>query len=387
MALNGDVESRPSLAAMLAIGVMGNSVIYVMPLLIGAMVTDRGFSEQQAGYIASADLLGYAVATLAVATLVRRVSWRSICWCGLALMAGANAITPVVGGFEAFTAVRLVSGLGGGLLAAVATVALGCRREPDRGFGALFAALLLFATAALWGLPPLIASFGLAGAYGLIALLALPVAFAVPILPSGAQTAAVAQSGASRRSRWLANLVLLSIFLFFAEQNAVWAYAERMGAAAGLSASFIGFALGVATLVSAVGAGLVAWLGARIRRGLAIALATLVQVGVFVLLAREFGPSLFLGLLALLAIAWNVVNPLQLGILSQVDDSGASLALAPAATGLGLAAGPAIGAAMLAPGDYGTLLVMCAAVAALSAMLLWSPLGSRNDVPAVDAGR
>jgi hypothetical protein len=42
---------------------------------------------------------------------------------------------------------------------------------------------------------------------------------------------------------------------------------------------------------------------------------------------------------------------------------------------------------MLAPGDYGTLLVMCAAVAALSAMLLWSPLGSRNDVPAVDAGR
>ena len=374
MALRQGIESGRSLAAMLAIGVMGNSVIYVMPLLIGAMVTDRGFSEQQAGLIASADLLGYTAATLAVAALVRRVNWRSIVWCGLLLMIGANLTSPLIRGFEAFTAARIVSGVGGGLLAALATVAIGCRAEPDRGFGALFTALLLFATAALWILPPIIDSLGIGGAYGLIVVLALPVAYSVRHLPPTAETAAVAVPGQPQTNRWFAYLVLLSIFVFFAEQNAVWAFAERIGSSAGLSGHYIGFALGVATLLSAVGAALVAWLGTRISRGLAVAGATLVQVGAFVWLGGEFGASLFLILVVLLSIAWNIVNPFQLGILSQLDNSGSSLALAPAATGLGLAAGPAIGAAVLSPGAYGILLAVCAGLAAMSTLLLWLPL-------------
>lgn len=374
MEMKRSVGSRGYLSAMLAIGVMGNSVIYVMPLLIGAMVTDRGFTEQQAGLIASADLLGYTVATLAVAALMRRAGWRSIGWWGLGLMVAANAVSPVVSGFEAFAAVRVVSGLGGGLLAALATVALGRRAEPDRAFGALFFALLLFATAALWALPSIIGSFGIGGAYGLIVLLAFPVAYSIGFLPRTADTATASVAGEVRTGRWLSYVVLFSIFVFFAEQNAVWAYAERLGSAAGLSGQYIGFALGVGTLLSAVGAGLVAWLGTRISRGAAIAGATLVQVAAFVMLSRGFGPSMFLTLIVLLAIAWNVVNPFQLGILSKLDASGTSLALAPAATGLGLAAGPAIGAAVLAPGAYGMLLGVCAALAVVSSLLLWTPL-------------
>lgn len=375
MEMNRSVESRGYLSAMLAIGVMGNSVIYVMPLLIGAMVTDRGLTEQQAGLIASADLLGYTVGTLAVAALIRRMDWRSVCWWGLALMVAANVASPMVTGFESFAAVRVVSGLGGGLLAALATVALGCRAEPDRAFGALFAALLLFATAALWTLPSIIASLGIGGAYGLIVLLAVPVAYSISFLPRTPDAAVVATpAGEVRTDRWLSYIVLLSVFLFFAEQNAVWAYAERLGSAAGLSGQYIGLSLGVGTLLSAVGAGLGALLGTRISRGAAIAGATLVQVAAFVMLSRQFGPSMFLTLIALLAIAWNVVNPFQLGILSKLDPGGTSLALAPAATGLGLAAGPAIGAAVLAPGAYGMLLGVCAALAAVSALLLWPPL-------------
>jgi hypothetical protein len=53
-------------------GVMGNSVLYLIPLLVGAMVTDRGFSEQQAGLTASADLAGYAVATFFTAIALHR---------------------------------------------------------------------------------------------------------------------------------------------------------------------------------------------------------------------------------------------------------------------------------------------------------------------------
>ncbi len=79
----------PSIVA----GVMGNSVIYLIPLLVGGMVSDRGFSEQQAGFMASADLGGYAIATFLTALLLDRLPWRRMALAGLVVMIAANVVT------------------------------------------------------------------------------------------------------------------------------------------------------------------------------------------------------------------------------------------------------------------------------------------------------
>ncbi len=79
--------------SMIVVGVMGNSVIYLIPLLVGAMVSDRGFSEQQAGFMASADLAGYAVATFGAALVLDRFSWRRMGLLGVAIMVVANIST------------------------------------------------------------------------------------------------------------------------------------------------------------------------------------------------------------------------------------------------------------------------------------------------------
>ncbi|MBS0397456.1 MAG: hypothetical protein JSR95_02130, partial [Proteobacteria bacterium] len=57
---------------------MGNSVIYMIPLLVGGMVNDRGFSEAQSGYMASADLAGYAISTVLTAMVINRWSWHRL---------------------------------------------------------------------------------------------------------------------------------------------------------------------------------------------------------------------------------------------------------------------------------------------------------------------
>jgi MFS family permease len=210
----------------------------------------------------------------------------------------------------------------------------------------------------------------------LIALFALPVGVATRWLPRAGLGINGAVAMRIPAARWLSLAVLFSVFLFFAEQNAVWAFAERIGSAAQLSPQFIGFALGVATLVSAAGAGLVAWLGSRLNRFAAVLVATVVQAAAFVALGGVLGASTFLVTLAATAIAWNVVNPLQLGILAEVDTRGTILALAPAATGLGLAVGPAVGSAVTSPGNYQALLGVCIALAVGSSLLLWFPLAS-----------
>ena len=131
-------------------GVMGNSVIYLIPLLVGAMVSDRGFSDQQAGLMASADLTGYAVATFVTALLLDRFNWRRMALFAVGILIAANVGTTFVYQAGLFAAVRFLSGLGGGVLAAIATVSLGQTDKPDRNYGLLFAGSLLFGTAGLW---------------------------------------------------------------------------------------------------------------------------------------------------------------------------------------------------------------------------------------------
>lgn len=365
------------------VGVMGNSVIYLIPLLVGGMVSDRGFTEQQAGLMASIDLGGYALATALTAYLVGHFSWRRLALAGLMLMAAANAATTTLHAFETFAFARFASGLGCGVLAGLASVSLSRTDNPERNFGLLLAAALLFGTAGLWGLPVLLERYGLNSAYWLLAGLALVVGLAAVRLPEGhaAETGAGAASG---QVNWLlVGAVLASVTLFWAEQNAVYAYIERIGNASGLEPTFIGFALGMANLTGFAGAALVAWLGARAGRMLPLAVATVLQLACLMALSGKVSSMAFIGGLGLMSLAWNIVNPFQLGILSGVDPTGKTLALAATMTGVGLAAGPAAGAAAIDMGGYGAILWLAAALAVVSLVLLVPPLRGLAAKPAV----
>jgi predicted MFS family arabinose efflux permease len=347
----------------ICMGVMGNTGIYLVPLLVGAMVADRGFTDQQAGLVASADIAGYAAATFVTAMWLIRRNWRRMALFGVAIMIAANLGSPFVSGGIAFAAVRFASGIGAGILAALATVFLGQTDQPDRNFGFLFAGCLLFGTTALWGLPLLLERFGLNGAYVLIAGLALLVGFVSLTLPQ-AGSSQVRSGDASFRGRgwWLVGSVLLAITLFWAQQNAIYAYAERIGNTSGLSAKFIGFALGLANLTGFAGASLVAWMGSRFGRAAPLIASTGVQLVCLWALTGHVSSPVYLTALGCLALAWNVVNPLQLGILASVDHGGRALALAGTVIGVGLAIGPALGAAVLEGSNYASILRLAVAL-------------------------
>jgi predicted MFS family arabinose efflux permease len=361
------------------LGVMGNTGIYLIPLLVGAMVADRGFTDQQAGLVASADLAGYAVMTFITAMFLIHRNWRRMALVGVAIMFVANIATTFVSAAGAFAAVRFVSGLGAGILAAIATVSLGQSDKPDRNYGFLFAASLLFGTAGLWGLPLLLDRVGLNGAYVVIAMLAVLVGFLTASLPvGGSRDVQVAGTSLPRRGWLLAGVMLLSITLFWAQQNALYAYMERIGSASGLSAQFIGFTLGLANLTGFAGASLVAWLGARFGRIVPLALSTVVQLACLWMLSGTVSSSGYLLAIGVISLAWNIVNPIQVGILAGVDQGGRALALASTVIGVGLAIGPAMGAAVLHGNDYSRVLSLTAFLAVLSIILA---------LPAIHANR
>jgi predicted MFS family arabinose efflux permease len=375
------------LVPMIVIGVVGNSVIYIVPLLVGGMVTDRGFDEQLAGFMVSADLGGYAVATLVAAALVGRVSWQRMALAAVLLMVAANFATTFIHDSVPFAIARVASGMGCGILAALAAVAVGQTEEPDRNYGVLLAVTLLYGTAALWTLPFLIGRFGLSAAYWLIAGCALATLPLIRWLPPRRPAQAAAAPLAGRSRWWLAGLVLGSILLFWASQNDVYAYAERIGAAAGLTPEFIGFSLGAANLTGFVGAALVAFLGTRFGRFWPLVAATVGQVACLGVLMHAVDSTSYLTAIALLALCWNIVNPFQLGILALVDTTGSALALAATVTGVGLAAGPALAAIAVAIGRYAGVLWVAIALAIASLLLLLPALRAGRDGRAVAGSR
>jgi predicted MFS family arabinose efflux permease len=358
-------------------GVMGNSVLYLIPLLVGAMVTDRGFSEQQAGLTASADLAGYAVATFFTAIALHRFRWRTMAYVALAIMITANIATMFVYQVVPFAAVRFLSGVGGGILAAIATVSLGHTENPDRNYGLLFAASLLFGTAGLWGLPLLLERTGINGGYGLIAALAVLVALIAHRIPSDFTRREAGSAQATSVHWFLAAALLAAIALFWAQQNALYAYLERIGNASGLTVKYIGFVLGAANLTGFVGAALVAFLGGRFGRTVPLVLATAVQLVCLWSLRGHLSPAGYLAAVGVMSVAWNIVNPMQLGILAEVDRDGRALALSATVIGIGLAAGPALAAMTVGDGSYSGILWLAAGLTMASLVLMIPALGKR----------
>jgi len=56
---------RPAaIVACVGMAILGFSLFMGMPILVGALVDDFGFSEEQVGYLVSADLGGMFVASL-----------------------------------------------------------------------------------------------------------------------------------------------------------------------------------------------------------------------------------------------------------------------------------------------------------------------------------
>ena len=73
-----DVNSPKSLFATIYLAVIGAAVFIVQPGFIQGLVELYGFSEQQAGYIASAEVWGIALTTVVMALGGHNFSWLKI---------------------------------------------------------------------------------------------------------------------------------------------------------------------------------------------------------------------------------------------------------------------------------------------------------------------
>ncbi|MFT4823429.1 MAG: putative MFS family arabinose efflux permease [Halioglobus sp.] len=351
---------------------LGAAGLILAPMIVGAVVDGYGFSEQAAASVASAEGIGFVIASLLATLWVRRISWSSALFYGFLLNALVNLGSTQMSELTPLLIARLTAGLTGGSLFAAAVVALGDNREPDRAFGVaqVMQSTLMFA--AFISAPYLVQEFGVNGLFYMLAgvsLAMMPTLFRFP-----SQGELRVEHGDSveppASHAFLIWLGLIASFIFFFNIFGFWAFSERIGQSAGIPATDIGVALGVAQIAAIGGGILAAVLSDRFGRALPLLAVVVGQSLVLWSVIGSFTTTTFFVCVGVFQGLFVLGVSYQMGVIAEMDIKGRFLVLMTAAQGLGAAIGPGVASSLIGEGnDYSGVIAMSIGCCVISTVI------------------
>lgn len=372
------VQARAALAAVL-LSCAGASMFIVEPLFLGAAADAMHLNEAALGWLAGAELLGAALGSFAAVYWVSRWPWRRVAATALLVIAAGNLISTQANSLQDLMVLRFLTGLAGqGTAFALALAIVARSPNPDRLLGLAVAAQVTLAMVGLVLMPGAIAVWGLAGVLlplAAFALLLLPIVAAVPA-GAGRNDAAPEPMPAPPPA---VALGLLAQFAWYVGVGAVWAFVERMAAAAGIAPGPIGEALALGMGLGLAGALAAAALGGGRDRSLLFAVAMVLQAAALMMLDRPFGWWAFAVAITMFNVTWNFALPFLVGAIASADRSGRYTVLVVAAQGLGVAFGPVAGGHLATVGGLSAVVYLAVGCCVLGAALLALALRKGSD--------
>ncbi len=350
--------------------------VNIMASIVAGVHDGLGVSEQQAGWVGSANIYGAALGALSAVFFVKRISWRPFAIAALIALIAIDLGSSVITNINALIAARFVHGLIGGALVGVAFGVVSRTRSPDRVFGMLLAVQFGLGGLGNMYLPPLAPIYGTQALFYALAAFSFVTLLMVPFLADyPADRTAKDQSAPSEtRIRWLPlSATLIAIFLFQAGNMAPAAYIFALGRAYDLDTNFISAAVGWATWIGIAGCLFVIVLGIKFGRWKLMALAmALTLVGTLAFhLSRD--PMVFLVANIGTSITWSFVISYLLGMSAAFDRAGRTAAMAGFASKMGLASGPFFGGLLIGDGSYALLINVSTIVLLLSTIAMLAP--------------
>jgi predicted MFS family arabinose efflux permease len=361
----------PVIVSCVALGAIGYTALFGMPVVIDALMTLRAYSNGQAGYTASSEYLGMMAGSAVASLLIARMSRRSLTTVGLTTALASNLVSIGTTAFALLLITRFLAGFGAGFVNAVSVAVLAGYDRRARNFMYFIFGSVLASAAILFVFPRISERYGLAGIYAGYALICVAGYLCVPWLPLGvsaiAGPASPAQRSGTRPLRMEPWLCLSAVFMFYLMVSTFYAYAETIGVSIGLNRNSVGTLLASGTLLS-LGACLGAfWLSERVGQSKpllwVLALLVVSQLGT----AFDLRSVTYVVDVALVLGCWNFVDIYQLGTIALIDPSGVNAARVSGAQTLAMTLGPTVGGFLLDRGlNYAQLLLLlglCAAAA------------------------
>jgi len=347
--------------------------INIMPAVINGLKVGLDFSNQQAGFVSSANLYGAALGALSAVFLVKKIQWRQWAYVLLGALVVIDLACIYITSPEMMITIRALHGVVGGLLVGIGFAIISRTSEADKTFG-----YLLFIQWGLGGLgimylPGLVPEFGTSALFLSLIAFTLVTLVMMPFLPDYAINTAKQSDDNKAIPKGPLLLTLFSIFLFQAANMGLFAYMIGLGKADGLEIGFMSNSLGWASWIALIGAFLVISVGTKYGRTFPLLISIVMTALCSWLLHFSESAQVYLITNIIIGITWAFVLPYLFGICSELDKTGQLAAAGGFASKMGLATGPMVGALLLGGDNYGIVIDVAAIALVGAAIVVFKP--------------
>src|SRR5579864_1884935 len=315
----------------------------IIPALVDGVKQGLGFTNKQAGMVASFNVYGAAFGAFLIAFIVTHVNWRTTAYAFLFGLIGMDLLSMLVKTPSLLMGTRFVHGVIGGMLVGLSFSIIARTVAPDRTFGMLLLVQTLTGGIGIMTLPLLVPRFGtsvLFVAMILFSVTTLAMLQFLPDYPPPAKTtiAEARTPGAHMLGPLL--LALASTFLFQAANEGLFAYMIGLGRSHGLELTFISSTLGIAGWLAMLGPAFVIVISTKFGIFKPIVIGILLTlVGSFFFYYSEV-KWIWMAANVSTGITWNFVISHLLGMCARFDRRGQAAVWSGFASKMGLASGP-----------------------------------------------
>lgn len=364
-------------------GVAALLVVNTLPALVAVIGAGLHWDDRALGLLASADVAGITLGSLAGVPLVRRVRLRTVVIAGALVLALADAGCASSSAQAPIVAFRWAGGLASGLMLA-ACYAIYSDTHPQRNFAIFSIAQMASGFIVVTALPLLADRFGWRSgfyAFALLSAIAIPLAVPLPACAFVKEPPPHAAPGSVRNgiAVWLA---VAGVSAFVLGEGAVWTFMERMGAASGIPARDVDMAVSACTLAGLLGAAVMMFPSDRLGTVFPLIVSALLSIAAIAVMRLPI-PAVYMASLCAFNFAWLAFGTVQFAAIARADHAGTATVAMSTASYAGFTIGPYV-AGQLAV-NYGFVAVQCLGVGGiLFALVSLAPLVVRRS-PALSA--
>ena len=374
-----DVNSRSAIASAVALGTVGVLSFIIQPAEVQGFVSALHMSDAAANDLAGREMMGVALATVVVALVHHRLSWRVQLAVALLVAVLGNGLSALAIGTAWLAAARFAAGLGHGAVIALSFTFIGLTARVERNLALYLVALLSYGALGIWFLPAVLAAIGFAGLFAGFAALCALALLTVRLVPRSGDDRAEPSPTARRVGPVLVAIGLAAVLAYNIAMGIAWANLELIGTGAGLPDAEAGFALGVSQILAVGGALAAVFFAERLGRFAPVSFGILLGAAAVAALIGRPTHGVFLVGVCALNVLWNFVLPFILAAVTDLDPKGRLMTPAISLQMIGLGFGPNIAGLMLGAGGYARIIELCVTLFVLSWGLLLVPmLGHRR---------
>ncbi len=342
--------------SLLALGVsdgLGIIMLYVVPLVLGAIVEGFGASDGTAGIVVALEFGTMAVAGMIVSSKITKLNTRLLARIAVIVVLLGNILSIMCLSnnlFEVFVAIRMVVGLGSGALLSLAYGLAATTKNTRKTYSFLAGTEVVVAFLGLTFAGIAMEKLGASGAFIALAgltLVLMPIFFWFP--KNECSAVEVADSGKGRFSVDI-KLLLVAAMFFYLALNTVYPFVELIGLEIGIPFATIATILTLSLLFSIGGPIICNFLGKKFGSAVQVIGGTLVMMVAFIVVVYATSMYWYAGSVIMQSVSILYFIPLFNNLIARFDQSGRATSLNAALLAIGTAVAPFVSGIVLNAG-------------------------------------